>query len=305
MAINTLAYSTIFQTELDKQMEHLTLTSWMDANAGQIKYDGGAEVKIPKMSLVGLGDYNRDEGYKQGAVTLEYETFKMTQDRGRKFLLDAMDVNETNFVASAGTVMGEFQRLHVAPEVDAYRISKVVSDVTAKKSANILTTALTEQNILSELEKAADTIRDKGYQGDIICHITYDTLRLLKEKMVNSNLTSGKLTIGNITLDIYKLDEITFIPTPKNRMYSAIKVDAGATKDAGGYTKGETAKDVNFLMAPINSVIGVTKQDKTRVFDPDTNQDANAWQIDYRRYHDCWEKDNMLDLIIANVSADA
>lgn len=45
MAINTLQYSTIFQTELDKQMEHLTLTSWMDANAGQIKYDGGAEVK--------------------------------------------------------------------------------------------------------------------------------------------------------------------------------------------------------------------------------------------------------------------
>lgn len=305
MAINTLQYSTIFQTELDKQMEHLTLTSWMDANAGQIKYDGGAEVKIPKMALVGLGDYNRDEGYKQGAVTLEYETFKMTQDRGRKFLLDAMDVNETNFVASAGTVMGEFQRLHVAPEVDAYRISKVVSDVTEKKSANILTTALTEQNILSELEKAADTIRDKGYQGDIICHITYDTLRLLKEKMVNSNLTSGKLTIGNITLDIYKLDEITFIPTPKNRMYSAITVDAGATKDKGGYTKGDTAKDVNFLMAPINSVIGVTKQDKTRVFDPDTNQDANAWQIDYRRYHDCWEKDNMLDLIIANVSAGA
>ena len=229
----------------------------------------------------------------------------MTQDRGRKFLLDAMDVNETNFVASAGTVMGEFQRLHVAPEVDAYRISKVVSDVTEKKSANILTTALTEQNILSELEKAADTIRDKGYQGDIICHITYDTLRLLKEKMVNSNLTSGKLTIGNITLDIYKLDEITFIPTPKNRMYSAITVDAGATKDKGGYTKGDTAKDVNFLMAPINSVIGVTKQDKTRVFDPDTNQDANAWQIDYRRYHDCREKDNMLDLIIANVSAGA
>ena len=58
-------------------------------------------------------------------------------------------------------------------------------------------------------------------------------------------------------------------------------------------------------MSRINSVICVTKQDKTRVFDPDTNQDANAWQIDYRRYQDCWEKDNMLDLIIANVSADA
>ena len=32
---------------------------------------------------------------------------KLTQDRGRKFSLDAVDVDETNFVATASTVMGE------------------------------------------------------------------------------------------------------------------------------------------------------------------------------------------------------
>ena len=51
----------------------------------------------------------------------------MTQDRGRSFNLDAMDVNESNFIATAGNVMGEFQRTKVVPEIDAYRISKLAS----------------------------------------------------------------------------------------------------------------------------------------------------------------------------------
>lgn len=42
------------------------VTGWMEANAGKVKYTGGAEVKIPKMSVQGLGDYDRDNGYLMG-----------------------------------------------------------------------------------------------------------------------------------------------------------------------------------------------------------------------------------------------
>ncbi|OUC52570.1 hypothetical protein B7939_01210 [Eggerthia catenaformis] len=301
--INTLSYSTLFQTELDKKMEHIMLTSWMDRNAGQVIYNGGKEVKIPKMSLVGLGNYDRDTGYKQGAVTLEYETRTMTQDRGRKFRLDAMDVNETNFVASAGAVMGEFQRTQVAPEVDAYRLSKVLTDIKTKATSNIDTTVLEATNILAKLEEMADKIRDAGYQGEIICHITYDTLRLLKLALADKNMTTSKLELGNVSLDVYKLDEITFIPTPKNRMVSVIELKDGSDKDQGGFIKGSLAKQINFLMAPITGVIAVTKQDKVKIVDPDTNQDADAWDLNYRRYHDVWVKDNVYPLIVANTEA--
>ena len=69
MSINTLATATLFQTTLDKVATHEALTGWMEENAGQVIYNGGAEIKIPKMSLQGLGDYDRDNGYKQGSVT--------------------------------------------------------------------------------------------------------------------------------------------------------------------------------------------------------------------------------------------
>lgn len=61
MAINTLAAATLFMTMLDKVAVQEATTGWMDANAGRVIYNGGNEVKIPKMSLQGMGDYDRDK----------------------------------------------------------------------------------------------------------------------------------------------------------------------------------------------------------------------------------------------------
>lgn len=51
MAINTLVTATLFMTQLDKIAVQEATTGWMDANAGQVIYNGGSEVKIPKMSV--------------------------------------------------------------------------------------------------------------------------------------------------------------------------------------------------------------------------------------------------------------
>ena len=162
MSINTLATATLFQTTLDKVATHEALTGWMEENAGQVIYNGGAEIKIPKMSLQGLGDYDRDNGYKQGSVTLEYETRKMTQDRGRKFTLDAVSVDETNFVVTASTAMGEFQRMHVVPEIDAYRLSKIATDVIAANKVGMIEYGYTpaESTILRKMKTGIKKIKN-------------------------------------------------------------------------------------------------------------------------------------------------
>ncbi len=129
----TNGYATLFEQALDKLAIQEATTGWMESNAGRVQYNGGKTVKVPKMSLSGLGDYSRTDGYPQGAVTLGFETFEMTQDRGRQFFLDSMDVNETNFVASASNIMGEFQRTQVVPEIDAYRLSKLANALSIPK----------------------------------------------------------------------------------------------------------------------------------------------------------------------------
>jgi len=49
--------------------------------------------------------------------------------------------------------------------------------------------------------------------------------------------------------------------------------------------------------------IAISKTEVLRIFDPLTNQALNAWQIDYRKYHDLWVLDNQKEGLWANVGA--
>ena len=280
MAINTLATATIFQTTLDQIAVQEAKTGWMDANSGQVVYNGGAEVKVPKISLDGLADYDRDNGYTQGSVTLEYETLKMTQDRGRKFQLDAMDVNENNFVTTAATTMGEFQRVHVIPEIDAYRLSKLGTLAIAKGNVEYGYTPA-KGTMLQKIKKARAALRKKGFVGQIMIHITSDALM--------------DTTVPAIDTDTL------LIETADDRMHTAITMYDGktSTQEKGGFVPA--GKQMNFIAIGRTVPIAVTKQDKMKIFTPDQNQDADAWKMNYRRFHDVWTMDNKQEFVYANV----
>lgn len=306
MAINTLATATLFQNTLDKVAIQDATTGWMDANAGQVIYNGGAEVKIPKMSVQGMGDYDRDNGYQQGSVTLEYETRKMTQDRGRKFQLDPMDINENNFVTTAAAVMGEFQRMYVTPEIDAYRISKIASEtITAAKPGMVeygYTPGSTGTSALRKAKEGIKAVRENGYNGPLVIHATPDFILELELEMAGK-ITAVTFSKGGINTQVPSIDGVPFISTPANRMYTAITIYDGKTsgQEQGGYVKGTTAKDINFMVLPRTTPIAVTKQDIMRIFDPAINQKLNAWQMDYRRFHDIWVLDNKLNSIYLSI----
>lgn len=306
MAINTLEYAALFQQQLDRVAVQELTTGWMDANAGQVLYSGGAEVKIPKMALQGLGDYSRDAGYAQGAITLEYETRTMTQDRGRKFLLDAMDVDETNFVATASAAMGEFQRAFVVPEIDAYRLSKIADYAIKANKAGMIeygyTPGSTNTSALRKLKTAIAAIRDVGYNGGLVVHATANFILELELELAN-HIQNVTFSQGGIQTQVPSVDNVPIISTSSERMVTAITTNDGKTagQEAGGFTKAADAKDINFVVMPTTTPIAVTKQDVMRIFDPLTNQTANAWSMDYRRYHDLWVLDNKLDSIYLSI----
>lgn len=299
MAINTLEYAKIFQKELDKQMLATATSAWMEANAGQVKYSGGDEVKIPKISLVGLGDYDRDAGYKQGSVTLSYETKKMTMDRGRSFQLDAMDVDETNFIASAGAVMGEFQRTKVVPEIDAYRYASIFKAAGASHKTAYTAAA---DSILDALDSDITTIQDTiGESEPMLIIMSYKVQAILDAaKNVDRYINVGEFQNGSVKTKVKIYNDIPIVDVPSARFKSAYTFDAGATKDAGGFTPASDAVDINWIVLSRRAPIAVSKQDLVRIFDPNTNQDANAWRMDYRKYHDLWIKDNALNAIRVN-----
>lgn len=159
MALNTLAYGTQLQKALDASATLGLTSGWMDANAGQVEYNGGNKVKMPDISTTGLKDYDRDRGYPEGSVTLGFKEYEMTMDRGTSFQLDAMDVNETNFIANATAVIGEFQTESVLPEIDSYRYSKLYALLKEAGRATEYTAA--EETVMDALIEDIGKIRDE------------------------------------------------------------------------------------------------------------------------------------------------
>lgn len=306
MAINTLATATNFQKALDVLAVREAVTGWMEVNASQVKYTGGAEVKIPKMTVQGLGDYDRDNGYLMGSSALEYETKKMTQDRGRKFQLDSMDVDETNFVATASAVMGEFQRTKVIPEIDAYRLSKIATEAINANVAGMVqygyTPGAANTSALRKVKEGIAAIRDLGYDGPLVVHAT-DSFILELELELANKISTVNFKKGGIITKVPAVDEVPIIPTPANRLVTAIKLNDGKTsgQEKGGFEKGATAKDINFEIMPLKTPVAISKQDKMRIFDPNTNQKADAWAMDYRRFHDLWILENKVNSIYVSI----
>ena len=306
MAINTLEMAKIFQQSLDKQMGIEATSGWMESNAKNVKYNGGDTVRMPRISTTGMARYDRDEGFNQGSVTLSYDDYKLTQDRGRTFQLDSMDVDESNFIASAGTVMGEFQRLHVVPEVDAYRYSRIAA---LAKNAHRTTDGFTpsETNILAQLDKEITDLQDAIGEAEQLVILMATPIRtvLNNVKNIERRLDVTQFKAGEINTKVKTYNEIPIFSVPSLRMKTAYVFNDGKSsgQEAGGFKADTGAKAINWIIMTRRAPIAISKTDKVRIFEPDTNQTADAWKIDYRKFHDLWIPSNKLAGVWANIGA--
>ena len=306
MAINTLEMAKIFQQELDKQMLTVGTSGWMEANASNVKYNGGDTVRMPMITTTGLAKYDRDDGFNQGAVTLAYKDYTLTQDRGRTFQLDSMDVDESNFITSAGTVMGEFQRLQVAPEIDAYRYSRITALAKGAAHESAAFTP-TKDNILGKLDEEITKLQDIIGEDEPLVLIMATPVRTILNgaKDVTRYLDVADFKAGAVNTKVRTYNEIPILSVPSARMKTAYIFADGKTtgQEAGGFKADTGAKAINWILMARRAPIAISKTDKVRIFEPDTNQKADAWKLDYRKFHDLWIPSNKLAGVWVNTGA--
>lgn len=294
MALNTLVYGSVLQKKLDAAATATLTSGWMDANAGQVEYNGGNKIKMPEISTTGLKDYDRDNGYPEGSVTMEYKEYDMTMDRGASFQLDSMDVNETNFIVNATSVIGEFQNEHVIPEIDSYRYSKLYALLKAAERATEYTAA--EATVMDVLLSDIAKIRDEvGEDVPLVISIAQP----VKTKLELNDKFAKRLNVadfksGAISTQLKQIDNCFLRPVPSARMKTAYVFKDGKTEGEkeGGFAPAASAKQINWIITVQKAPIAVTKQDKMKIIDPDTFQKADAWFIGYRRYHELWMPEN-------------
>lgn len=301
--MNILEYAKIFQQELDKQVVAQATSGWMEDNAGLVRYSGGNEVKIPIIDMDGLGDYDRANGFVEGSVNLRYQTKILTQDRGRTFMIDRMDVDETNFVATAANIMGEFQRVHVIPEIDAYRYSSIATQAI-EKGAAVGGYTPSESDILRKLKEDIYAIYDVAGEIPLVIIMNMQVAAILENSTeLSKTLSVIDFTQGEVRTTVKAIDNNPIIKVPSLRMKTKYIFYDGKTtgQEAGGFTPAEDAKTINWIICPRTAPIAVSKTDNIRIFTPEQNQKADAWKIDYRKYHDIWIKENQFKAIRVNI----
>ena len=243
-------------------------------------------VLIAETSMSGLGDYSRADGFVSGDLTLTWKPYTFEYDRGRAFQIDAMDDAETMGLAF-GSLASEFMRVKVTPEVDAIRFAKYATNAGETVSAT-----LTNKTTIPAISTAEVAMEEKEVSlANCVIFMTPTVYGYVKDDTDHFQRTL--VPSENPNRNFGSFDEMPIAKVPQTRFYTAVKLNNGKDAEAaGGYVKADGAKDINFMIVDRASVIQLIKHGKIRVFDPDTNQSADAYKVDYRLYHDAWVLSN-------------
>lgn len=275
---------------LDEVYKASSKTSILDTANERVRFIGSDTVNLYTMSLDGLGNYSRNAGFVTGSVTGGWEPYKLTQDRGRSFMVDVMDNDETMGMAF-GTLAGEFIRTQVTPEIDAYRFAKYAgtSGISSGTPADITVGTTDVPTLIQEAETIMgdDEVPEEGR----ILFISETAYAGLKDK-ITRYVQNGERGIET-AIDYY--DGMRVIKVPKGRFNTGITLNDGlsAGETKGGFTvPASTSYPINFMIIHPSAVAQVAKHVVPRIFSPSVNQRADAWQFDNRIYHDAFVEKN-------------
>lgn len=291
---NSVSLATKYVALLDEVYKRNSLTALLDMTADRVNFIGAQTAKVFKVETDGLGNYSRNAGFVAGSSDGTWETLTLQQDRGRSFSIDVMDNDETLGMMMAST-LGEFERVQVVPELDAYRLAKY-----ATNAGRTATATLSSSDNIADLIQTAEAQMDNDevpYEGRIL--FVNPTIYSYLKGDITRYTMNGE---GNINTEVEMYDGMRIIRVPSARFNTQVTLASptGATS-TGGYTA--SGVDINFMIIHPSAVIQVVKHVIPRVFSPEVNQEADAWKINYRIYHDCFVLANKVNGIYVHKKA--
>lgn len=299
--INSLEFRSKLTGELDKALVQEAQTSFFADNALRSKFVGARTVLIPDVDMQGLGNYDRDDGFVTGALTVSSESYTMAMDRGRSFQLDREDNDETGIANLAGQVMGEFVRTRVVPELDAYVLSKLATLATTKSQTVTGTVASQIYKMITEAINKVQAVA--GYSEPLVCFVDSTVWgALMNTTEVTRQINVGEFKKGSVNTKVKYLNDVPIIPVSDDRMKTAYTFYDGVTDDSGsdgadqtvgGFVPATGAKKIGILVLPRRAASLVKKSERIRTFTPEQNQKADAYLFQYRIYYDLFVKKSL------------
>ena len=233
--------------------------------------------------MVGNADYSRNDGFVRGDVTSGWRAYAPLWDRGRQFVVDRID-NQESLGMAFGTLAAEYVRTKAIPEKDALRFATYCNGAAA---ANKDTESLsTSAQVISSLDDATAALDDDEvpYEGRIL--FVNPTIYKLFKAGITRYTMNGE---NGIDYNIEMYNDMRVITVPSGRFNTEITLaQPDSHDDAGGYTC--TGSTINYMIVHPSAIMQAVGLAEPRIFSPGVWQQSQGWAWDYREYHGAWVK---------------
>ena len=295
-----LKYAETFAPALEQKYAKELASFELFQSNKQVKFIDAQTIKLPSITLSGYKDHTRGSlGFNQGTITNEWEPKKLAHDRSIEFVIDPMDVDETNKTVSIGNVQNTLEEEQTIPEKDSYVFSKLYDGATtyAANGATISTEALTAENILEQFDSAMEKMDEAGVPGaGRLLYVTPKVNKLLKEAK-DIQRVMGVTGEGSVKRSIYDLDDVKIKVVQSARLKSKYNFTEGCVAAAD-------AKQINFILVHPTAVIARDKYSYINAFEPgEDSRTADNYLLQSRFYMDAFLVKNRANGIYINAQA--
>lgn len=292
---NTINYAEQFSQFLVQKYEAEQRSFGLTQSNPQVQWLNAKTIKLPVVTLTGYKDHTRTIGFNSGNLTNTWEAKTLAFDRDVEFFVDAMDVDETNMVASVANIQTVFEREQAIPETDAYRFSKLFAEFVAKGGV-VDTTTLTTANFLSWFDGAMEGMDEAGVpeEGRLL-YLTPALYKIAKNAQgLDRFMNVTGMTDGTVNRKVWDLDDVQLVKVPSARMKTAYDFTTGFAPATG-------AGQINAIAVHPDSVVARERYAYIKMFAPGTDsRTGDGYIYQNRKYGDLFVLNQRLAGIAIN-----
>ena len=251
---------------------------WASENSTRYKPGMGKTMYIPTVTTSGAVDVNRNQitGTFNRNWNNQWQAVELQMDREWNTLIDPMDIDETNDVATIANITRAFVEQQKVPEMDAFIASKLAG--FAAQYGGVSTSSLDASTILGLWDAGLEYMTNQRVNRDrLVAYMTPGTYKLLKQATGLTRFIEVTNGIQAVDRNVARLDGVTIVEVPADMMKTAY------TFTEGWAVNQSTAQQINFMLVDPMAVAAPIKYETAMMSAP-TAQSKGKY-LYYERYY--------------------
>lgn len=250
---------------------------WASDNSNRYKPGMGKTMYIPTVTTSGAKDVSRDQitGTFNRNWNNTWQAVELQMDREWDTLVDPMDMQETDGVATIANITRAFVEFQKIPEMDAFMAAKLAEFASAFGGTS--TASLTSATALSVWDDALAYMTNQRVNRDrCVCYMTPATYKLFKQATGLTRFIEVTNGIQAVDRNVARLDGVRIIEVPAEMMKTAYNFTEG-------WVVASSAAQIDFVIVDPMAVAAPIKYE-TALMSAPTAQSKGKY-LYYERYY--------------------